>query len=121
MIQKFEITGVHTTVTPELQKYIEKKIGKLDRFMPKHARESAHAEIFMKETKTKTRIQHTCEVVLNLKNENTITVKETTMNPFAAVDIVEEKLKNQLKKYKDTHSQQRFRNKVLSRLRRQSI
>jgi ribosome-associated translation inhibitor RaiA len=30
--------------------------------------------------------------------------KETTMNIFAAVDIVEAKLKNNLRKYKETHS-----------------
>ena len=30
--------------------------------------------------------------------------KETTMNIFAAIDIVEAKLKNHLRKYKETHS-----------------
>jgi len=119
MIQKYEISGVHTTVTAELQKYIEKKILKLDRFIAKTARESAHAEIFIKETKNKTRVQHTCEVVLKLKQE-TLTVKETTVNPFAAVDIVEAKLKNQLKKYKAKHTQARMHNKVLARLRRRT-
>lgn len=120
MIQKHELSGVHTTVTPELQKYVEKKILKLDKFIPKNARESAHAEIFIKETKNKTRVQHTCEVVLRLKQE-TLTVKETTMNPFAAVDIVEAKLKNQLREYKEKHTQKRFRNKVLARMRRRSV
>lgn len=119
MIQKYELSGVHTTVTPELQKYIEKKILKLDKFIPKAARESAHAEIYIKETKQKTRIQHTCEVILKLKSE-TMTVKETTVNPFAAVDIVEAKLKNQLREYKEKHSQKRFRNKVLARMRRRT-
>ena len=119
MIQKYELSGVHTTVTPELEKYIQKKLLRLDRFLPKHARESAHAEIFIKEAKSKTRVQHTCEVILKLKQE-TLTVKETTMNPFAAVDIVEAKLKNQLKKYKAKHSQKRLHNKVLARMRRQT-
>lgn len=119
MINKFEVSGVHTNVTPELQKYLERKIGKLDRYLPKSTRESAHAEVFIKQTKNKTRVQHTCEVIMKLKQE-TLTVKETTMNPFAAVDIVEEKLKNQLRDYKEKHTQQRFRNKVLARLRRQT-
>ena len=119
MIQKYEISGVHTDVSPELQKYIEKKILKLDKYIAKSARESAYADIFIKESKNKTRVQHTCEVILKLKQEK-LMVKETTVNPFAAVDIVEAKLKNQLKGYKEKHTQKRFRNKVLARMRRRT-
>ncbi len=117
MIQKLEINGVHIEVDDKLKKYTRAKIGKLDRFMPKHARESAHAEIFLKETKVKTKKDCTCEVILKLPKE-TITSKETTMNMYAAVDIVEEKLKNQLKKYKETHSSLRIHRRVIAKLRR---
>lgn len=117
MIKKLEISGVHTTVSEELKKYIGKKIGKLDRYMPKHARVSAHAEILIKESKIKTRKQHTCEIILYLPKE-TFTIKETTLNPFAAVDIVEAKLKTHLKKYKETHGSLRIHRRVLARLRR---
>jgi putative sigma-54 modulation protein len=117
MIKKLEINGVHTTVSNDLRKYINRKIGRLDRFLPKHARESAHAEILIKESKIKQRKQHTCEVILFLPKD-TLTVKETTVNPFAAVDIVEETLKNQLKKYKETHSSLRLHRRVLMKIRR---
>jgi len=117
MIKKLEVSGVHTTVDSDLQKYIMKKIGKLDKYMPRHARESAHAEVLIKESKIKERKQHTCEIVLYLPKE-TLTIKETTLNPYAAVDIVEAKLKNQLKKYKETHSTLRIHRRVLARLRR---
>ncbi len=117
MIQKLEISGVHTTVSDELKKYIIRKIGKTDRYMPRHARESAHAEVLIKETKVKARKLHTCEVILNLPGE-TFTIKETTLNPFAAVDIVEAKLKTHLKKYKETHSTLRIHRRLLTRLRR---
>lgn len=117
MIQKLEITGVHMDVDKKLHDYVTKKIGKLDRYMSKHARTSAHAEIFLKETKIKAKKQCTCEVILHLPHA-TITTKETTMNMFAAVDIVEPKLKNQLKKYKETHGSLRIHRRVLMRLRR---
>lgn len=120
MISKLEISGVHTKVGADLRKYVTKKIGKLDRYMPKHARPSAHAEVLMKQSKFKARKQHTCEVIMYLPKE-TMTIKETTMNPFAAVDIVEAKLKNHLKKYKETHSSLRLHRKVLARLRRRSF
>ena len=117
MIKKLEISGVHTTVEPDLHKYIVKKIGKLDRYLPRHARESAHAEVLIKESKIKQRKQHTCEVVLHLPKEK-FAIKETTLNPFAAVDIVEAKAKNQLKKYKETHGSMRIHRRILAKLRR---
>jgi len=117
MIQKLEINGVHTVLTDDLKKYIIKKIGKLDRYLPRHARESAHAEIFVKEIMIKAKKECVCEVVLQLPGK-TLTTKESTINMFAAVDIVEAKLKNQLKKYKDTHNSNRIHRRVIMRLKR---
>ncbi len=117
MIEKLEIAGVHTTLTPELQKYVTKKIGKLDRFLPRNARQSAHAEITLKEVKAKNKKECVCEVVLFLPHDKLMT-KEATLNMFAAVDIVEAKLKNQLKKYKEKHSSLRLHRRVISKLRR---
>lgn len=117
MIRKLEINGVHMEVDKKLHDYTVKKISRLDRYMPRHARESAHAEVFLKEKKVKAKKECTCEVILHLPKE-TITMQETTMNIFAAVDIVEAKLKNKIKKYKETHSSLRLHRRVLHRLRR---
>lgn len=103
MIEKLEISTQHTTLTPELKKYIEKKIGKLDRYVSRHARQSVHAEVKLKESKAKNKQQCTCGVILYLPKE-VLDASETTINMFAAVDIVETKLKQQLKKYKDIHT-----------------
>ncbi len=119
MIKKLEISGVHMKLSEDLSKYVTKKIARLDRYLPRHARESAHAEVFLKETKIKAKKECTCEVVLHLPHD-TITTKETTMNIFAAIDIVEAKLKNQLKKYKEKHSSLRLHRRVLSRIRREA-
>ncbi|MEK7602672.1 MAG: ribosome-associated translation inhibitor RaiA [Patescibacteria group bacterium] len=118
MIEHLEISGVHTTVTPELQKYVNKKIGKLDRFIPRYARESAHFEVHLKESKAKDKKQCTCEVKLHMPGES-FTIKESTINMFAAVDIVEAKLKNHIKKYKEKHGVGRLHKRVLTKLRRQ--
>lgn len=120
MIQKLEINGVHTVLTEDLKKYITAKIGKLDRYMPKHARESAHAEIFVKEKMIKAKKECHCEVVLHLPGEN-IRVAEDTINMFAAVDIVEAKLRNQVKKYKELHSSLKLHRRVISKFRRTPI
>jgi ribosomal subunit interface protein len=117
VIQKLEITGVHMNVDKKLHDYVTKKIGKLDHYMSRHVRQSAHAEVFLKEAKVKAKKECTCEVVLHLPKD-TLTTKETTINTFAAVDIVEAKLKNQLKKYKETHSTMRIHRRMLAKLRR---
>ncbi len=117
MIQKLEISGVHTTVTPELKKYVTKKIGKLDKYMPKHARDSAHVEVMLKEVKAKNKKECICEVIMYLPHD-TLMTKEATVNMFAAIDIVETKLKNQLKKYKEKHTSLRIHRRVIARLRR---
>ncbi len=103
MIKKLEINAQHTELTPDLKKYITKKIGKLDRYASRHARESIHAEVKLKGSKSKNKEQFTCGVVLHLPH-GTLDASEATVNMFAAVDIVETKLRQQLKKYKDTHT-----------------
>jgi putative sigma-54 modulation protein len=99
---KLDIDGIHNLGNKDLPKYITKKIGGLDKYIPRHARKSAHTEVKVKEIKIKDKKECICEVIVHLPQEN-ITAKESTMNMFAAVDIVEEKIKVQLKKYKDKH------------------
>lgn len=108
MIQRLEIDSVHYHASDDLKRYVRRKIGKLDRYLNRHSRRSVHAQIKLKEHAKKDKKQCTCEVVLFLPNE-TLTVHESTMNMFAAVDIVETKLKNQLKKYKEKHHPSRRR------------
>ncbi len=117
MIQKLNIDGVHVEVSDDLHKYVTQKIGKLDRYISRHARESAHAEVILKESKAKDKKSCTCEVIMYLPQE-TLMVSESTVNMFAAIDIVEAKLRNQLKKYKDTHSSLKLHRRILARFKR---
>jgi len=120
MIKKLEINGVHMTVGKDLRKYVHKKIGGLEKYIPKHARKSAHVEVKLKEGKIKTKVERTCEVIIHLPQE-VMMVSETTINMFAAIDIVEEKLKHLLHKYKEMHADPKLRRRLLARLKRQPI
>lgn len=117
MLQKFEIQGVHTDVDDALRRYINRKIGSLDRYLSKHSRESAHGEVILRETKSKKNDHCNCEVILHLPHQN-IVVKESALNMYAAVDIVEAKLKQQIKKYKDTHGNGKMHRHLMGRLKR---
>ncbi len=100
MINKLEIAGVHLELENDLKKYVTKKINHLERYIPRHARESAHVEVKLKDSHAKNKRQFTCEIIMFLPQEQ-ITVTESTLNIFAAIDIAEQTLKNRLKKYKE--------------------
>lgn len=97
---KLEINGIHLELEEDLKKYVTKKLNKLEKYVPRHARESADANVMLKESHAKNKRQFTCEITLKLPHE-TINVSESTLNIFAAVDIAEATLKNRLKKYKE--------------------
>jgi len=118
MIKKLEISGIHMIVGEDLHKYITKKIGRLDKYVPTHARESLHVEVRLKENNTKGKNERTCEVIFRLPKE-AIAITETTINIYAAIDIVEEKLKTRLHKYKGLHAGPELHHRVLAKLKRQ--
>lgn len=103
-------------VEPDLAKYIQKKIGRLDRHMKRSNRDSARADVKLKESTGKGGKKCTCEVILHIPGFK-LTASESTMNMFAAVDIVENKLQNQLKRHKEKHSKSKDKHKN-SRARR---
>lgn len=118
MFQKFEIHGAQAGVDQALRDYAAKKIGGLDRYVPRHARQSAHAEVYLSEAGKKANHSQ-CEITLRLPRE-TIVIKEKAINMYAAIDISQAKLKQRLKKYKDIHANGKFRQHVFSRFRRQN-
>lgn len=117
MVQHLEITGIHMHVGDDLHKYIVKKIGNLEKFVPRAARPSAHMQVLLKEEQKKGAKQCICEVTVRLPHE-TINITEGTINIFAAVDIVEAKLRIALKKYKELHANPRLHQRVLTRFKR---
>ena len=119
MLQRFEISGVHTVVDQPLRKYVTKKIGGLDRYVPRHTRKSAHAEVHLKERKAKDNNSCVCEVTLHLPHQ-TIVIKEVSLNMYAAVDIAEAKLKMQLQKYKDLYISGKSRRHLMGRFLRKT-
>lgn len=116
MIQRLEITGVHLDVGADLKKYVQRKIGKLDSYIPKHARSTAHAEIKLKEAKAKNKQSYTCEVILHLPGE-VFRLTESAQTIFESVDVAEEKLKIHLKKYKDLRTNPKLHQRFMARFR----
>lgn len=102
MIQSISISGVKYDVDANTKRYVMKKIGRLDRFLPRHARKSVTAEVKLKEVNRDHGNKYEAEIILNVPDKQ-LTAKDSTVNMLAAVDIVEAKIVNQLRKYKDMH------------------
>ncbi|MCA9341499.1 ribosome-associated translation inhibitor RaiA [Candidatus Saccharibacteria bacterium] len=102
MIQSITISGVKYTPDEQTKKYVMKKIGRLDRFLPRHARKTASADVKLRQVNRDHGNKYEAEIILNVPDKH-LTAKDSTVNMLAAIDIVEQKLVNQLKKYKDSH------------------
>ena len=118
MIANVAITGVGVyTPDDSTKKYIRKKIGSLDRLVPRHARKSMHAEVKLAEINQSHGNKYEVEVVLHVPDK-VLTAKDSTMNVLAATDIVEAKLANQLRKYKQELIPHVGRRKLLDKFKR---
>ncbi len=106
MIASIDITGIKYNVSEKMQKYIIDRVGKLDRYVPAHARKSLVADVKLRQVNRDHGNKYEAEVILKVP-EKTIIAKDSTMNMHAAIDIVEAKLIAQLHKYKDTVQQRK--------------
>lgn len=101
MIASIDITGIKYNVSDKLEKYVVEKVGKLDRYVPPHARKTIVADVKLRQVNRDHGNKYEAEVILKVP-EKTIIAKDSTMNMHAAIDIVEAKLIAQLRKYKDS-------------------
>ena len=100
MIKDITITGVKYELNATTKKYVERKIGSLGKYLPRHARKRASADVKIKQIDNPCGNKYDVEVIINLP-DNQILAKDSTMNVLAAVDIVEARLNGQVRKYKD--------------------
>ena len=90
MIKHIDISGIGYELEEDIKRYARRKIGRLDRFVPRKARPSLRAEVRLRQTNESHGNKYECEVVFHVPDEQ-LTAHDSTMNMFAAIDIVEEK------------------------------
>ena len=96
-----ELTARNFEVNEKLKEYVEDKIGNLEKYLPRRARGNLFANVvFTDDPNGREDNRYVCEVVLNVNGTQMVSC-EGTVNMFAAVDIVEAKLKAQCAKYKE--------------------
>lgn len=100
---KFNIRGQKIEVTPAIKEYVEKKIGKLNKYFsnPNDLTASVLLKVKGKE--------QTVEVTIPFK-KIVLRAEETNKDLYAAIDLVSEKLERQIRKNKTRIAQRKTKN-----------
>ncbi len=117
MISNIEITGIGGyKISDDTKDYITRKIGKLSRFMPISRRRSARAEVKIEKVDLNGN-KFEVEAIIILTDKK-ISAKEMSPSILASVDIVEQKIAIQLKRYKSESIIHIGHRKLLSKFKR---
>lgn len=116
MITEIKVIGIAYEVDDTTRKYVIKRIGRLDRYLPRHARKSVSVEVKLEQVNHDHGNKYEAEVILNIPG-SIITAKDSTSNILAAVDIVEAKVRSQLSDYKQANIAHIGRRRILSRFK----
>jgi ribosomal subunit interface protein len=116
MITLIQVTGIAYEVDDKTRKYVIKRIGSLDRYLPKHARKSVSVEVKLEQVDHDHGNKYEVEVNLDVPGK-IITAKDSAGNILAAIDIVETKLQSQLREYKQATIAHIGRRGIMSRFK----
>ena len=116
MITSIKVIGIAYEVDDATRKYVIKRIGRLDRYLPRHARKSVSTEVKLYQVNHQHGNKYEAEVIMNIPGK-LITAKDSTSNMIAAVDIVEAKIRVQLSDYKQSTIAHIGRRRVMSRFK----
>lgn len=97
------VSGKNLEVSDWLKDYVEKKVGKLDRYLPSLT--EARVELVLEKTKN---VKQSQVVQVTLRTNGTILRGEERSSDFtAAVDVVVDKLHRQIERYKNKRTRGR--------------
>ena len=100
MIDKIEVSGNNYKIGETLQKYAEKRIGKLDRYLPRNNKKDVIAKIIFTEVNRDHGNKYEVSATLEIPGGKVIVAKDECSNVFAGVDLIEEKLMGQIRRFK---------------------
>ena len=101
MIEKIDISGNGYKVEEGFKKYVEKRIGKLDRYLPHGSKKDVVAKVIVAEIgKSKGGDKYEISVAMEIPGGKLISARDECSNVFPVVDLVEAKLTGQIRRYK---------------------
>lgn len=100
MIEKIEISGSNYKVSDSFQKYAIKRIGKLDRYLPRANKKDVVAKIVITEVDRTHGNKYEVSAAMEIHGGKVLTARDECSNVFAGIDIIEAKLKGQIRRFK---------------------
>ncbi len=111
---KCEVAARNFEVDGKMRDYVEEKIGGLEKYLPRQVRETASCSVTLEDDPNgREDNRYVCDAVMTVEG-TTLVSREGTVNIYAAVDIVEAKIKAQLSTYKEKHTLEPRRGRKLS-------
>lgn len=100
MIDKIEISGSNYKIGDSFKKYAEKRIGKLDRYLPKGSKKDVVAKVVVTQVDRAHGNKYEISAAMEIPGGKVIAAKDESSNVFAGIDIVEAKLMGQIRRFK---------------------
>lgn len=100
MIEKIDISGSDFKVEEGFRKYVVKRIGKLDRYLPRGYKKDIVAKVIVTEVGKSKGEKYEISAAMEIPGGKVIAAKDECSNVFAGVDLVEAKLTGQIRRYK---------------------
>ena len=100
MIENIDISGSNYKVEESFQKYVHKRIGKLDRYLPRQNRKDVGAKVVVTQVNRDHGNKYEISATLDIPGGKVLNAKEESSNVFAGVDILEAKLMGQIRRFK---------------------
>ena len=100
MIEKIDITGSNYKVEDTFKKYATKRIGKLDKYLPRGAKKDIVVKIVVEAIERSHGEKFELSAAMEIPGGKVIAAKDECTNLYAGVDLVEAKLMGQIRRFK---------------------
>lgn len=100
MIDKIEVSGSGYKVEEPLKKYVKKRIGKLDRYLPRHTKKDVVCKVIITGIGKGKNDKYEVSAAMEIPGGKVLAARDECSNEFAGVDLIEAKLMGQIRRYK---------------------
>ena len=100
MIDKIEVSGNGYKVDEAFKKYTEKRLGKLDKYLPRGSKKDVVAKVIVTEIGKGKGDKYEISAAMEIPGGKVLAARDECSNVFAGVDLVEAKLAGQIRRYK---------------------
>ena len=113
---KLDIGSRNFETDERMKDYIEEKIGGIEKFLPRQVREEIQTSVLLEQDPNgREDNRFVCEAIMLVPGGKFV-AKEGAINIYAAIDIVDAKLRAQARTYKDKHVGAPRRARMINRL-----